>query len=94
MPNVWVSSIDGDLLRASEIRQITISDGLHAVLIGGSQFVLAETGGPQVSGPIAQHLVAAIGAAEAHGDASVVQVLREGDEWRVHTEQFQPVPGS
>ena len=45
MTCVWVTSTDGDLLRADQIRQVNVVDGLRAVLIGGSQFLLARTGG-------------------------------------------------
>jgi hypothetical protein len=88
MPHVWVSSVNGDLLHATEIRQINVSGGLHAVLVGGSQFVLAETGTAQVSGPVALKLVAAIEAAEVCGGASVLRVVHEDDEWTVATEQL------
>ena len=84
MNHVWVRTVDGDLLRASLIRQINTEGGLRAILTAGSQFMLAETSVRQTADEIALRLVAAIAAAEAHVDACVLGVVTdEHDNWAV-----------
>lgn len=87
MNQVWVKTVDGDLIRAATIRQITTTGGLRAVLNAGSQFLLAESSGRQPMDEIALELVAAIAAAEKHAEAHVIEVKAtdQEDEWAVFT---------
>jgi hypothetical protein len=82
---VWVKTVDGDLIRAATIRQITTTGGLRAILNAGSQFLLAEPSGRQPMDEIALELVAAMAAAEEHAGAHVIEVTGENDEWTVAT---------
>lgn len=86
MSHVWVTSADGDLLRADQIRQLNTVDGLHAVLIGGSQFLLAEVDGRQNCAAVARELSAAIATAEAPDRWAEITVVREGPGWTVEVE--------
>lgn len=84
MSDVWIRTSDGDLVRADEVRQITSSDGLRIVLVGGSQFVLAGIESRSRGETAARDLAAAI--AEACGqDAAVLLsvVLDEREDWAV-----------
>lgn len=91
MSHVWVTSADGDLLRADQIRQLNSVDGLHAVLIGGSQFLLAEVDGRQKCAAAARELSAAIATAEARDQWAQLAVVREGPGWTV---QVESTPGA
>jgi hypothetical protein len=85
MSDVWIRTSDGDLVRADEVRQITSSDGLRIVLVGGSQFILAGIESRPHTEKAAQELAAAI--AEACGDdaAVLLSVVRDERDWVVTT---------
>lgn len=83
MSDVWIRTLDGDLLRADEIRQITGVDGLHVVLVGGSQFLVADVEGRAWCEAVADNLVAAIAVARSDPSAVLISVERDGDDWTV-----------
>jgi len=83
MSHIWVTSTDGDLLRADQIRQLNTVDGLRAVLVGGSQFLLAEIDGRQECTAVARELTAAIARAETQEQWAEVTVVRDGPAWTV-----------
>ena len=81
--DIWIRTVDGDLLRADEVRQITGVDGLHAVLVGGSQFLVAEVEGRAWCDAVARDLTAAIADARAQRGAVLISVERDGQAWTV-----------
>jgi hypothetical protein len=83
MSHVWVTSIDGDLVRADQIRQLNTAEGLRAVLVGGSQFLLAEIDGRQACAAAARELTAAIATAETRDLWAEIAVVRSGPGWTV-----------
>lgn len=83
MSHVWVTSANGDLLRADQIRQLNTVEGLRAVLIGGSQFLLAEIDGRQRCAAVARELSAAIATAERHDQWAEITIVRDGPGWTV-----------
>lgn len=93
MSHVWVTTVDGDLLRADQIRQLNTVDSLHAVLIGGSQFLLAEIDGRRECTAVARELAATIATAETRDQWAEVAVVCEGPGWTVKVETT-PVPRS
>lgn len=86
MSHVWVTSIDGDLLRADQIRQLNTVEGLRVVLVGGSQFLLAEIDGRQECTAVARELTAAIATAEIREQSAEIAVVRRGPGWTVKVE--------
>jgi hypothetical protein len=86
MSHVWVTSTNGDLLRADQIRQLNTTEGLRAVLIGGSQFLLAEVGGRQECMTVARELTAAIATAETQEQWAEIAVVHGGPGWTVEVE--------
>lgn len=94
MSHVWVTSTDGDLLRADQIRQVNVVDGLRAVLIGGNQFVLADVDSRQESTALARDLTSAIAEAEARGHWAEIGVVRGDQGWSVEVKSLYDVHGS
>jgi hypothetical protein len=86
MSHVWVTSSDGDLLRADQIRQLNTVEGLRAVLVGGNQFLLAEIDGRQECRAVARRLSAAIAAADVREEWAEITIVREGPDWTVEVE--------
>jgi len=86
MSHVWVTSTEGDLLRADQIRQLNTVEGLHAVLIGGSQFLLAEIDRRQECTAVARQLSAAIATAETEDGWAQITVVHSGPGWTVEVE--------
>lgn len=86
MSHVWVTSTDGDLLRADQIRQLNTVEGLRAVLIGGSQFLLAEIEGRQEGMAAARELSAAIATAESRDEWAEITVVGGRPGWTVEVE--------
>ena len=85
MTHVWVRTIDGDLIRASTIRQINTDGGLRAILNAGSQFILAPTADREAADRAALELVAALALGEGRAQASVIEVACEDDQVIVST---------
>ena len=83
MSHVWVACTDGDLLRADQIRQLNTAEGLRAVLVGGSQFLLAEIDGRPECTTVARELMAAIAMAETRDQWAEIAVVRRGPGWTV-----------
>ena len=83
MSHVWVTASDGDLLRADQIRQLNSMEGLRAVLIGGSQFLLAEIETRQECMAVARELSAAIATAEAQDRWAEIAITHDGPGWTV-----------
>ena len=83
MSDVWIRTLDGDLLRADEVRQITGVDGLRVVLVGGSQFLVADVQGRGQSEGVARELATAIANARSERGAVVITVERENESWTV-----------
>jgi len=71
MSDVWIRTTDGDLIRADEVRQITSGDGLRVVLVGGSQFMVADVEPRAEADTAAQDLAAAMSEARYHIPVSV-----------------------
>jgi hypothetical protein len=83
MSHVWVRTVDGDLLRADQIRQITVVEGLHAVAVGGNQFLIAEIENRAASAAAARELTAAIAEGAGWSHAIEVAVVAKGADWLV-----------
>lgn len=83
MTHVWIDTADGDLLRADQIRQITVVDGLRVVTISGSQFLIAEVEGRAAASVAAHDLASAIAEADGWSQAAEIDVLRDDEGWRV-----------
>lgn len=83
MAHTWISTADGDLLRADQIRQITIVEGLRAVTAAGSQFLIAEINGREATLTAARALAAAIAEADARSHATEIDVVRDERAWTV-----------
>jgi hypothetical protein len=83
MTNAWIKTPDGDLLRADQIRQINVVEGLRIVTIGGSQFVIAEIEGRQAATAAAHSLAAAIAEADKWSQAAEIGVVHAGADWKV-----------
>jgi hypothetical protein len=86
MSHVWVTSADGDLLRADQIRQLNTVEGLRAVLIGGSQFLLADIDTRQECVEAARELSAAIATAENRDEWAEITVVSGGPGWTVEVD--------
>lgn len=89
MYHAWISTSDGDLLRADRIRQITSVEGVRVVTIGGSQFLIAEVEGRQAATAVARGLACAIAEADAWSCAAEIAVVRDGEDWKV---RLRPMP--
>ena len=83
MSHVWINASDGDLLRADQIRQINVVEGLRVVLIGGNQFLIADIESRDAAAAAARELTAAITEAEAWSHAAEISVVRGGHGWKV-----------
>ena len=88
MSHVWVTSANGDLLRADQIRQLNTVEGLRAVLVGGSQFLIAEIDGRRECAAAARELSAAIATADARGQWAEIAVVHEGPSWTIEVESM------
>lgn len=86
MSHAWVTSGNGDLLRADQIRQLNTAEGLRAVLVGGDQFLLAEIGDRKACATVARELTAAIATAEDEEEWAQIAVKRNGPGWTVKVE--------
>jgi hypothetical protein len=84
MSDVWIRTTDGDLIRADEVRQITSGDGLRVVLVGGSQFMVADVEPRAEADTAAQDLAAAMSEARRFQEAVLLSVVKE-QEWVVTT---------
>ena len=91
MNHVWISTADGDLLRADRIRQINSAEGVRVVAIDGSQFLVAEVDGRQAGMAVARGLACAIAEASAWSFAAEIDVVGdgEGEGWQV---RLRPMP--
>jgi hypothetical protein len=89
MNHVWISTAGGDLLRADQIRQINSVEGVRVVTIGGSQFVVAAIEGRQAAMAVARGLACAIAEAETWSCAAEIDVVRDGEDWKV---RLRPMP--
>lgn len=85
MINVWITTTDGDLLRADWIRQINVVGGLRAVTAGGSQFLIADVEGRQSAMAVARGLASAIADADTWSQAAEIDVVHEDTGWEVRT---------
>ena len=83
MSHVWVLSTNSDLLRADQIRQLNIVEGLRAVMIGGNQFLLADIDCHQDCMAVARELTAAIATAEARDHWAEIAVVHGDHGWMV-----------
>lgn len=83
MAHVWISTSGGDLLRADQIRQITVVEGLRAVTTSGSQFLIADVAGRQTAMAAARELAGAIAEADTWSGAAEIDVVREETGWKV-----------
>lgn len=83
MSHVWITTSDGDLLRADHIRQINVVEGLRVVTTGGSQFVIADVAGRQATLAAARELASAISEADAWPWAAEIDVVSDGAGWTV-----------
>lgn len=83
MSHVWITTSDGDLLRADRIRQINVVEGLRVVTIDGSQFLIADIGGRQAALAAARELASAIFEANAWSCAAEIDVVSDGAGWTV-----------
>jgi hypothetical protein len=89
MYHAWITTLDGDLLRADRIRQINSVEGVRVVTTGGSQFLVAEVEGRQAAMAVARGLTCAIAEADSWSCASEISVVRDGDGWNV---RLRPMP--
>jgi hypothetical protein len=83
MSHVWITTSDGDLLRADHIRQINVVEGLRVVTTGGSQFLIADIEGRSATLAAARDLVSAIAEADAWSRAAEIDVVSDGAGWTV-----------
>lgn len=83
MTHIWISTTDGDLLRADQIRQINVVEGLRVVTTSGSQFLVAEIESRQATMTAARELTRAIAEADGWSHAAEIDVVREGSAWTV-----------
>lgn len=88
MPNpgvthVWITTADGDLLRADQIRQITVVEGLRVVTTSGSQFPIADVQGRPATVTAARELASAIAEADTWSWAAEIDVVSGADGWTV-----------
>jgi hypothetical protein len=81
--HVWISTTDGDLLRADQIRQINVVEGLRVVTTSGSQFLVADIEGRQAALAAARALASAIAEADAWSWAAEIDVVSDGGGWTV-----------
>jgi hypothetical protein len=86
MSHVWVTSTNGDLLRADQIRQLNTAEGLRAVLVGGSQFLLAAIDDREACMRVARELTAAIATAETQEQWAEIVIVHGGPAWTVEVE--------
>ncbi|MEY9932636.1 hypothetical protein ABH926_007287 [Catenulispora sp. GP43] len=84
MTHVWISTSEGDLLRADQVRQINLVEGLRVVTTSGSQFLLAEVQGHEATLAAARALATAMADAAASSHAAEIDISREGVGWKVH----------
>lgn len=89
MYHAWISTPDGDLLRADRIRQISSVEGVRVVTVGGSQFLVAEVEGRQAAMAVARGLACAIAEADTWSCAAEIAFVRDGDGWKV---RLRPMP--
>lgn len=83
MTHVWISTSDGDLLRADQVRQINVVEGLRVVTTSGSQFLLAKVEGRQATLAAARALATAIADGATSSHAAQIDVVREEAGWKV-----------
>lgn len=83
MTHVWITTADGDLLRADQIRQINVVEGLRVVTTSGSQFLIADIEGRQAALAAARDLASAMSEAQAWSWACEIDVVRDGGTWQV-----------
>ncbi|MEY9928062.1 hypothetical protein ABH926_002696 [Catenulispora sp. GP43] len=88
MNHVWISTAGGDLLRADQIRQINCVEGVRVVTIGGSQFVVAAIEGRHAARSVARGLACAIAEADTWTCAAEVDVVSDGEDWKVRLRQM------
>ena len=93
MSHVWVSTMEGDLLRADQIRQINVIEGLRAVLQGGNQFLIAEIEDRAACAAAARELAAAIAEGDAWTHAVEIKVLDDGGRWTVDLRSMRDSSG-
>jgi hypothetical protein len=91
---VWISTSDGDLLRADQVRQITVVGGLRVVTTSGSRFLVAEIKGRKAATATARALAAALAAADTRSGAAQIDVVREGSDWKVRVTAIPDAGGS
>lgn len=89
MNHAWISTVDGDLLRADQIRQINSVEGVRAVTVGGSQYLVAEVEGRQASLAVARGLACAIAEADTWSGAAEIDIVNDGADWKV---RLRPMP--
>ncbi|MBS2548592.1 hypothetical protein KGQ19_17125 [Catenulispora sp. NL8] len=83
MTHVWISTSDGDLLRADQVRQINVVEGLRVVTTSGSQFLLAKVEGREPTLAAARALATAIADGATSSHAAQIDVVREEAGWKV-----------
>ncbi|NUP46612.1 MAG: hypothetical protein HOW97_04770 [Catenulispora sp.] len=83
MSHVWITTSDGDLLRADQIRQINVVEGLRVVTTSGSQFLVADIEGRQAALTAARDLASAMAEAETWPWAAEIDVVSDGGGWTV-----------
>ena len=83
MTHLWISTSGGDLLRADQVRQITVVEGLRVVTLSGSKFLLAEVEGREATAAAARALATAIADGATSSHAAEIDVVREGADWKV-----------
>lgn len=81
--HVWITTSDGDLLRANQIRQINTVEGLRVVTTSGSQFLIADIESRQAALAAARDLASAISEADAWSWAAEIDVVSDGADWTV-----------
>ncbi|GAA1988375.1 hypothetical protein [Catenulispora subtropica] len=85
MSHAWVQSAEGDLLRADEVRHLSVVEGLQAALVGGDRFLVADIGDRDVCAALARDLAAAMAEAHPSETAVAVGVRESADGWSVVT---------
>lgn len=83
MTHAWIKTADGDLLRADQVRQINVVEGLRIVTIGGSQFLIAGIERGRAATAAAHALAAAIAEADVWSQAALIDVARTDTDWKV-----------
>jgi hypothetical protein len=92
MSHTWIQIVDGSLLRADDIRQINVADGLHAVLASGGVALVADVEDRADCVALAKDLAAAMAGAHPSETAMAISVERTVEGWSVNIEPLHGRP--